>query len=202
MAMTLIDYAHERYVKGRRVRVLADTLAEFLPADASVLDVGCGDGSLAADIGTRRRDLTITGLDVLVRPDVRIPVQSFDGVTLPLESGAVDIAMFVDVLHHTHHAEQLLREACRVARKAILIKDHSADGLFARPVLRRMDRVGNARFGVALPHLYLTWGEWLSMFGRLGLHVGQVRRRLHLYPAPLTWICDRSLHFVTLLTRA
>ena len=65
-----------------------------------------------------------------------------------------------------------------------------------------MDHVGNARFGVALPHLYLRWEEWQRMFGRLGMAVTAIERRLRLYPPPLTWFFDRSLHFIAVVVRA
>jgi hypothetical protein len=64
-----------------------------------------------------------------------------------------------------------------------------------------MDRVGNARFGVALPHLYLRWSEWQSLFARLGMSVKSIERRLGLYPWPLSLVFERSLHFVARLER-
>ncbi len=199
--MKALERLHERYVKQRRVRALARAIASLLPEKASVLDVGCGDGALAEEILRRRRDVTIVGLEVSARSDTRIPVKVFDGAHLPLREHDVDVVLFVDVLHHTHHAELLLREACRVARNAIVIKDHCADGTLARPTLRFMDRVGNARFGVPLPHLYLGWAEWRRLFDRLDLTIVALERRLYLYPMPLSWFFDRSLHFVARLTR-
>ena len=44
--------------------------------------------------------------------------------------------MFTDVLHHTSEPKVLLREAMRVARETILVKDHTCDGLFAGATLR------------------------------------------------------------------
>jgi SAM-dependent methyltransferase len=128
-------------------------------------------------------------------------VRLYDGTTLPFPSDGFDVVLFADVLHHTEHAERLVTEAARVARRAIVIKDHCADGLLARHTLRFMDRVGNARFGVPLPFLYLTWAEWQRMFERVGVTLDAVERRLGLYPAPLSWVFERSLHFVARLTR-
>lgn len=197
--MNLVERLHERYIKQHRVRALAAAVASAIPTGAAVLDVGCGDGSLAEEILRHRRDATFLGLEVMPRTDGRIPVLGFDGQHLPFEDRAFDVVLFVDVLHHTHHAERLLREACRVARVAIVIKDHCADGLLARPILRFMDRVGNARFGVALPHLYLRWVEWQALFARVGMCTVSVTRRLRLYPPPLSWAFGRSLHFVASL---
>ena len=45
---------------------LAQHLADLLPRNASVLDVGTGDGSLAQRIGQLRPDVTLRGIDLLV----------------------------------------------------------------------------------------------------------------------------------------
>jgi SAM-dependent methyltransferase len=197
-----VEWLHEGYIKQRRVRALGATVASVIPPDATVLDVGCGDGSLAEEIIRQRPDVTIRGLEVSERANARIPVSVFDGIHLPCRDEEFDVVLFADVLHHTPHASALVREARRVARDAIVIKDHCADGFLARRTLRFMDRVGNARFGVALPHLYLSWKEWQQMFDRLGVSVVSLERRIGLYPPPLNWVFERSLHFVARLARA
>jgi SAM-dependent methyltransferase len=195
------EWLHQGYIKQRRVRALATSIASVIPPDATVLDVGCGDGSLAAEVVRQRPDLSICGLEVSERDNAHIPVSLFDGIHLPFPDATFDVVLFADVLHHTHHAEGLLREARHVARDAIVIKDHCADGFLAWRTLRFMDRVGNARFGVTLPHLYLSWAEWQQMFARLGMSVVSVERQIGLYPRPLSWLFERSLHFVARLAR-
>jgi hypothetical protein len=90
----------------------------------------------------------------------------------------------------------LLAEAARVARRAVVIKDHLREGLLADATLRFMDRVGNRRHGVALPHNYWTRDRWREAFQRCGLAVDRWSERLGLYPWPAAWVFDRSLHFV------
>jgi SAM-dependent methyltransferase len=194
-----VEWLHEGYIKQRRVRALATSIASLIPRNASVLDVGSGDGALAEEIMRQRSDLRIRGLEVSERDNPRIPTGRFDGIHLPFPDDDFDVVLFADVLHHTHHAEGLLREARRVAREAIVVKDHCSDGFLAWPTLRLMDRVGNVRFGVAIPHLYLSWAEWQQMFARLGVSVVSVERRIGLYPRPLSWLFERSLHFLARL---
>ncbi len=79
----IIGTLHENLVYGRRTRVLAQSLANYLPTGSSVLDVGCGDGTIDALMMEQRPDVAIRGVDVLIRPTTRIPVDHFDGTNLP-----------------------------------------------------------------------------------------------------------------------
>lgn len=199
--MTLIGKAHSELVFGRRVRVLTEHLCRSLPQGARVLDVGCGDGTLDALILKARPDLSIIGIDVLVRPDTRIPVAQFDGSTIPYDDGSFDAVLFVDVLHHTHDPIALMREAVRVSRHDLVIKDHTRDGFLAGPTLRFMDWVGNAHHGVVLPYNYWSDAQWTAAFQKLGLAVEQWVSDVGLYPWPANLIFDRGLHFVARLAR-
>jgi SAM-dependent methyltransferase len=159
------------------------------------LDVGCGDGLLARLISQSRPDISLSGIDTLIRGHTYIPIAPFDGQMIPYENTSFDGIMFVDVLHHTADPMILLREAARVARKIVLIKDHTLDGLFAAQTLRFMDTVGNARHGVSLPYNYWPKARWLEAFDALGWQVAVWTSKLGLYPWPLNWAFDRSLHF-------
>lgn len=197
--MNLIERVHGGYVHNRRVDVLCRHLSELIPPDSSVLDVGCGDGLLSSLIMRKRPDVRTRGIDVLVRPQTHIPVEAYDGQRMPVEDKSYDVVMFVDVLHHTDDPMVVLREAVRVARKAVVIKDHTRDGLLAGQTLRFMDEIGNERHGVRLPFNYWPRQKWLEAFDTLGLAVGKWRKDLHLYPPPASWLFDRSLHFVARL---
>jgi SAM-dependent methyltransferase len=194
----MIERVHGDFVLSRRARVLAGRLDPCLPHGGAVLDIGSGDGQLAALLMARRPDLRIRGVDVLVRQHAVIPTDSFDGRRLAHADATFDAALLVDVLHHADDPLALLREAARIAR-IVVIKDHTRDGFLAAPTLRFMDRVGNARHGVALPYNYWSWREWTEAFTRLDLEAAAVERRLSLYPAPASWLFDRSLHFVAAL---
>jgi len=197
--MKLTDRIHARYIENRRAGVLAQRLAELIPPGIQLLDVGCGDGLITQLIAKARPDITVRGLDVLERDHSYIPVKFFDGEVIPYGDATFDGVMFVDVLHHTQDPMVLLREAARVARKIIVIKDHLLDGLLAGLTLRFMDKVGNARHFVSLPYNYWSHQRWLEAFQTLDLQIGRWATNLELYPWPATWICDRSLHFISRL---
>lgn len=200
--MPALDSLHQRFVLDRRVRVIAGHLADAIPGDCRVLDVGAGDGKMAAELQRLRPDLQIRGVDVLVRPGTAVPVEYFDGAQIPVADRGVDVVMLVDVLHHTDDPLALLREAVRAAAVAVVVKDHDASGVLARRTLRFMDDVGNRRHGVRLPYNYWTRAEWRAAFAKLGLRPALWRDRLGLYPRPASWLFDRRLHFVARLERA
>ena len=198
--MTLADTVHREFVHPRRVNVLAEQVSRLIPPGARVLDVGSGDGLLAATIAGRRPDVRIQGIDVLVRPHPSIEVVAFDGRVIPLPDRSVDVVTCLDVLHHAESPAALLREAARVARACIIVKDHVCDGPVARWTLRLMDYVGNAQHGVARPHNYFSSSQWSAAIRDLQLHpaVWQVGG-LGLYPWPASAVFGRKLHVLARL---
>lgn len=195
--MALIQRAHQARVHSRRVHVLAKHLGEMIPSGVSVVDVGSGDGLLASLVLARRPDLTWTAVDMLERPKTHVPVKLFDGQHLPFEDKQHDVVCFVDVLHHTADPMILLREAVRVARSALVIKDHLCEGRAAGATLRFMDWVGNASFGVSLPYNYWNAEQWGNARRELELRTEEERRALGLYPRWADWVFGRSLHFIS-----
>jgi len=190
---------HGRLVHSRRVQVLCKHLVEMIPPGTTILDVGCGDGLIDSLLLDQRPDLQISGIDVLARPAARIPVCKFDGMTIPHPGKSFDLVMFLDVLHHTEDPMILLREARRVARSSIVIKDHLRCGFAASAVLRFMDWVGNAPHNVVLTYNYWPEARWRQAFAQLDAQLTEYRDRLGLYPAPASWVFERSLHFLARL---
>jgi len=169
--MGLIEFVHGTYIHKRRILVLSDWCVRLIPPNSKVLDVGCGDGHLTRLIANKRPDVSIFGIDVLQRPNPTMPVEVFDGRSIPYEDNSFDVLMFADVLHHTEQPMTLLREAVRVSRQAVLIKDHSVEGTLAYPTLRLMDWIGNARHGVSLPYNYWTRAKWQHALHNLNLSI-------------------------------
>ncbi len=160
------------------------------------MDVGSGDGYVDMLLLEKRTDLTIHGVEVSSRLQSKFPVTYFDGTTLPFEKDSFDVVMFVDVLHHTADPMVLLREAVRVARRGIAIKDHVLQGIFAEGRLQFMDCVGNARHGVALPFHYWTRNQWRIAEDFLGLKKRVELKNLKLYPPFVDLVFGANLHFI------
>ena len=196
-ALRRLGSIHGRKVHASRVHVLASHFAEMIPPGHRVLDVGCGDGVIDRLLQERRPDLHIAGVDTLVRPNARIPVTSFDGKQLPFGDKSWDTVLFCDVLHHAEEPVGILRDAARVARHSVIIKDHLAEGAFAWSLLRFMDFVGNAPHGVERPYKYFNRAQWASAYREAGLLPAETKTRLLLYPAWADPIFGRSLHFIS-----
>jgi len=161
-----------RFVVGRfmfppRMNYLEKCLLKYMISGQEVLDLGAGDGKLAARL-SRKSDSRFVGCDVVLQPEPEIEIVAYDGITLPFADNSFDCVLMVDMLHHLVGQDLLLQEAKRVSRGKILIKDHYWESRFDWATLVFMDYIGNVPFGIDLPCRYLRKEEWLEKFDCLG----------------------------------
>lgn len=190
---------HDAFVYDRRMKRLTELLTDFLSDSKNILDVGCGDGRIDAMI-LENNDVSITGVDVLVRDTTYIPVIEYDGIHIP-DDGEPDTIMTVDVLHHTDDPAALVREMTRCTGRYIVIKDHYRHGFISYLKLRLMDYVGNAHYKVRLPYNYLSPAQWDEIFRENGLKVVKKAESLDLYTGLFHLLFDRNLHFIVKLEK-
>lgn len=199
-AKEVLNSVHAAVVFNRRIRTLSKRIAAHMDV-GTVLDVGCGDGTLAKSMMNENPKLDFQGIDVFLRPSVAIPAKVYDGQTIPFGDGSFDWITICDVLHHTDDPTAILTECARVARRGVVVKDHLREGIFADSTLRFMDWVGNRGHGVRLPYNYLSRSEWNTAFTKANLKSTRWDSQLNIYPVPFTLLFDRSLHFVATLTK-
>jgi SAM-dependent methyltransferase len=110
-------------------RLLAEYYNLLIPADASVLEIGCGDGELLAHLRASRK----TGIDLsaaqLARARARLPDATFlqqSGEALDLP-GTFDVIIVSDTLNFAADVEQLLSRLHSVAtpQTRLLINFHN-----------------------------------------------------------------------------
>jgi ubiquinone/menaquinone biosynthesis C-methylase UbiE len=193
--MDLFSFIHSCVHKSR-ADVLSDHLLRFLLPDTTVLDIGSGDGLLGNLLQARGKGLEVRGIDVLVRSRTHIPVLSFDGIKIPFEDNAFDFALLVDVLHHAEDPMLVLRDANRVARRGVVVKDHVKHGVVSWYTLRFMDWFGNARHSVNLPYNYWTQAQWQDAISQMGWKIVRWEDDLGLYPGLADFVFGRRLHFI------
>jgi SAM-dependent methyltransferase len=192
--VSLLASLHERWVFASRIDTLAALIGAEIASGETLLDVGCGDGTLDRALLALHPWLKLEGVEVLLRGVHPMPVRTFDGEHLPYDDASVDRVMLIDVLHHADEPGKLLAEAVRVARHGVILKDHIVSGPVSRRVLRLMDWVGNARHGVALPYDYWSLAQWREAVAGLGLEPLTWRESVRLYPRPFDWIFGGGLH--------
>lgn len=94
--------------------------SHFFTPGSTVLDIGCGIGYML-NVLDEEMDCTGFGCDV-VQPPIDIPrFTRFDGWRLPFADNSFDVTLLVFVLHHADDPGVLLREASRVARRAVMV---------------------------------------------------------------------------------
>ena len=201
MAYPLLRDAHAKLVFNRRVQALIDALGAQIRSGDHILDVGAGDGQIALGVAQSQSNTRVEGIDIMIRPETHIDVTVYDGTTIPFEDNSVDVVTFVDVLHHTDVQARLIAEAARVARRAVIIKDHLSENGLDHATLRFMDWIGNAPHGVVLPYNYASRQTWDTWFSEAGLRVDTFEKRIPLYPFPFNMVFGRGLHFVAVLTK-
>ncbi len=104
-----------------------------LPADARVVDVGCGKGRFLRQLGREFPDARLTGIDVSPTMLAQLPedVAAIEGglLRIPAADGAFDAAFAVESLEHSLLPERAVAELCRIVRpggRVLIIDKHAA----------------------------------------------------------------------------
>ncbi len=199
--LNLLKNFHHKYVFLRRINVLSAQIASQIPDNMTILDIGCGDGTIAKMIIDKKINTTMNGIDIFERQTCVIPFKIFDGKTIPYEDNEFDSTLFVDVLHHTSNIKELLTEAARVSKKYIIIKDHHYNNLLDFGILKLMDWIGNAPHGVKVIYNFKNLYFWKSTFNELGFEIETINNNIPIYPFPFNLIFGRDMHFIAVLKK-
>ncbi|MDP6046969.1 MAG: class I SAM-dependent methyltransferase [Phycisphaerae bacterium] len=194
--MKLVSAIHGLAVRGGRAVRLAQAVEALCPdGPQKMLDIGCGDGRIANILSQRLGPrCEVVGIDVLVRDGAEIPVTQYDGRTIPFEDNSFDTVLLIDVLHHTNNAAWLLKEAARVARDCVIVKDHVCESGTDRRLLSFMDWVGNRPGRIALEYNYLSAADWDDCLASAGLVSEHRTTDVKLYRWPLSAVFHRRMH--------
>jgi SAM-dependent methyltransferase len=193
---------HHRAIHVPRVERVTRALAAQIGRAASLLDIGCGDGTVAQGIGAAVGATRVAGVDVLVRPRTAIPVTPYDGEHLPFPDGAFEAVVISDVLHHCAAPITVLREALRVASRVVAIKDHFRFDRVSGAILLAMDQVGNAAPGVLVRGTYFTAGELATLVHDAGGRITGLEWPLRIHDLPWRLITQDRLQFAAKIEHA
>ena len=188
---------HDRLIYQRRIRAISMAIAPLLP-QGLILDVGCGNGEFGAYMMALRKDIRIVGLEVMLRSSSAIPVALYDGGELPLMDKSVSGVIIADTLHHTRQPDRVMRECLRVAREAVVVKDHFYENEFQKFLLRLLDLGGNVAHGVPSIYNYFKREQWAAMLNEVdGREVYRSEEVDGQYPGFFQTILGRGIQFVS-----
>lgn len=191
MSTNVVGNTYDKYgtVNPLARALMAGFLAEVTRlagsvAPSSVLEVGCGEGHLAAHLlaHLRPRPDRFEASDVSLERvasglDPAIQFRRASAYQLPWTDGEFDLVVCCEVLEHLDRPEEALDELARVARRAVLLS------VPREPVWRALN-LARLRYVAALGN---TPGH-VQHFDRAAI-VELARRRLHVQAvrAPLPW---------------
>lgn len=189
---------HFQAISVPRADRIASEIVRLLPPTNSLLDVGCGDGTLVKTVAARAGIAEFRGVDVLLQPNLDFDARVYDGKTLPFDDASFDAVTISDVLHHADSPLDVLREALRVTRRggAVVIKDHFRFGPWSNGVLLVMDIVGNRAQGVLVKGTYLSPPEWVELVRKAGGTVDKLTWPFMVHSLPFRIITRSEYQFV------
>jgi len=150
MAETYLHGHHDSVLRSHRWRTAENSagyLLAWLPTGAQVLDVGCGPGTITADLAARVPGGQVTGIDaapdVLVearqeavrRGQANVRFETGDVYRLAYADGTFDVVHAHQLLQHLSDPVRALTEMRRVCRPGGLVAARDGDygGMFWFP---------------------------------------------------------------------
>ena len=168
-----------------------------------ILDLGCGDGTLAHALLDGRRLACGLDVDTVNFPKARAlgvydRLATYDGVSMPFDEHTFGSILANSVLEHVENLEVVLRECARVLRpggKLVLtVPVQAYDELLYFAQLARADGDNAAASGHVSYHRnsshHVNWWpaeEWESLLRRVGFDVAATRAYVHQTSA---WVFD------------
>jgi SAM-dependent methyltransferase len=181
---------HESVLRSHRWRTAENSAAYLLPhltAHDLILDIGCGPGTITADLAGRVPRGHVTGVDAapdiieqargVIRGRGNLDFEVGDVYALDHRAGAFDVVHAHQVLQHLGDPVKALREMRRVTRPdgLIAVRDGDYGAMIWYPEVPALD-------------------DWLALYKRVARGNGgepQAGRRLH------AWAREAGLEDVT-----
>jgi ubiquinone/menaquinone biosynthesis C-methylase UbiE len=201
-ARRVLSGALHHGVRRARDHNVVEGICKLVPSAGNMLDVGCSDGRIAAQIAERLGITDVQGVDVQLQPDAAIRATRYDGRELPFTEESFDLVTIVDVLHHAEDPAAVLRESLRVLRPdgRIIIKDHLRRSTWSALVLLAMDNASNFSVHTLASGHYLSLEEWVNLIGEIGGRIQTMVTPLVIHEQPWRLVARSSYQVLFCVT--
>jgi len=138
-----------------------------------VLDIGCGDGWVLAELATEHE---VMGVDIVDLRRKELPpfgFELYDGLQVPCADGSFDVVLLTFVLHHVPNDRkpQLVREARRVTRRNVVVLEDTPRNAIDRRACNMHGRAHRKRIGTTADFGFYDQEGWEIFFDQQGLRV-------------------------------
>jgi anti-anti-sigma factor len=107
-------------VSSDRPKILHDRINPYMSASTSLLHIRCGNARVAETFADSQR---VQLVDIVNRNETALPLAIYDGTILSFDDKSFDTTLMINVLSHSKSPIDSLREAIRVTRNRIIIKE-------------------------------------------------------------------------------
>lgn len=109
-------------------QVRANLISQWIQPGSSILDVGCGQGFIMEFL-SKTKNCKVYGIDTSEKAIEAIRLKGFQGVVRDVdreglkipEGQKYDYILFVEVLEHLKYPHRVLIEACKHAKKGVIV---------------------------------------------------------------------------------
>ncbi|MBI4117969.1 MAG: methyltransferase domain-containing protein [Parcubacteria group bacterium] len=165
----------------------AKKLSPYFHQGETAADIGAGSGMLAYEL-QKITGASFTLLDVTDYHTVPLPLQLFDGNTIPFPDKHFDTTLLVLVLHHLKtfkDQEVLLREVRRVTKKQVLIVEVTPPNAFWWWLNAIWDVIANSPHGVPSTFFYRSESGWRDLFQLMSFQNVESKKWMRIFPVTL-----------------
>ncbi len=169
MQSSLLDCVTSRWAihsLEKRAELFVSLFENEIPKRSAILDIGGRWGFYAGPLEKRGHQPVV--LDIVLPRFQQAPVVIYDGRQMPFPDKSFDASLFVTVLHHIPDQAAVIREACRVTRKRVIVIEDLFHHTLGRYWTEIRDRLYNFEW-VGHPCGFRKAEEWRAFFGLFGL---------------------------------
>jgi ubiquinone/menaquinone biosynthesis C-methylase UbiE len=177
MLITIIEMTINYMLENSRERI-STVFKYHITSARSLLDMGCGDGTLWTRYFSNNTEIVI-GIDIVLFHEwkevnkMNIQFLRGDARFLPFRSKAFDVVFEKDVLHHVNNPERIICEMKRVAKKRIVLVEanrYHPFSFFWMVMLRG--------------HKHFTLSQFMKLVKTVTVEVEFYKREAHFLPLP------------------